>query len=325
MRRVEFVAGVAGVAVVARPRVANAASDDAYAVSVSTGTLFGTLLMPESGRRWPVALIVAGSGPTDRDCNSSVGLKTDAYRLLAEALAARGVATVRYDKRGVGKSVAALTDESTARFEDVVADAAAWIAKLRGDRRFSSIVVAGHSEGSLIGMMAAYGAQADGFVSLEGPGFPAADGLRRQTAVALEALPDLKSANHRILDGLERGETTTDVPLQLAPLYRASVQPYLISYFKYDPRIEIAQLRCPVTIVQGTADIQVLVDDAKALSIASPAAQLQIVDGLTHPLKHADDPSRANQLATVYRDPTIPIDPSVPAAIEAIARTAVSS
>lgn len=325
MKRSEFVAGAAALALVARPGAVRAASDDAYSVSVSTGALFGTLLTPDGGGRWPVVLIVAGSGPTDRDCNSAVGLKTDAYRLLAEALAARGVASVRYDKRGVGKSALALLDESKVRFEDIVGDAAAWIAKLRGEPRFSSIVVAGHSEGSLIGMMAAYGAQADGFVSLEGPGFPAADDLRRQTAVALAALPELKTANDRILDGLVRGETTDDVPAQLAPLYRPSVQPYLISYFKYDPRIEIAQLNCPVSIVQGTADIQVLVDDAQALKAAAPSARLQIVEGLTHPLKHADDASRANQLATVYRDPTIPIDPSVPTAIEAVVRTAAET
>ena len=297
---------------------AGAAGDDGYSVSVESGTLFGTALV-QAVRRAPAVLIIGGSGPTDRDGNSPLGLKTDAYKQIAEALFARGVASVRYDKRGVGASYNALLDESKARFEDVIADASSWIAKMRSDARFGPITVAGHSEGSLIGMLAAYRAQADAFVSLEGPGFPAAEGLRRQTHVALAAMPDLEAANDRILDALTRGETVADVPDALAPLYRASVQPYMIGYFRYDPRIEVAQLTCPVTIVQGTADFQVLVDDANALAAAIPAARLDIVDGLTHPLKHVDDPSRANQLATVYADPSIPLDPAVTDAIEAAA------
>lgn len=319
MNRSAFVAGSVALAV-CRPRPAAAAVDAAYSVAVASGTLYGTLLVPGGGLPVPAVLIIGGSGPTDRDGNSTLGLKSDAYKLLAAALFARGVASLRYDKRGVGASTGALSDESKVRFEDLAADAGAWLTKLRADPRFGAIAIAGHSEGSLIGMLTALQTQADAFVSLEGAGFPAADGLRRQTQAALAGQPDLLAANDRILTALANGETSLSVPDQLAPLYRASVQPYLISYFRYDPRIEITKLTCPVTIVQGTADFQVLVDDAKALAAASPAAKLDIVAGLTHPLKHVDDPSRRNQLATVYTDPEIPIDAAVPAAVEAAAR-----
>jgi uncharacterized protein len=320
MKRTAFVAATAASAALAALGSRAAAADDtAYAAAISAGTLFGTALVPDAGTsaaaRVPAVLIVAGSGPTDRDGNSGTVLRTDCYRLLAEALRASGIASVRYDKRGVGASTAALHDESEVHFDDLVADVVAWIAKMRADTRFGKIGIAGHSEGSTIGMIAALSTQADAFISLEGPGFPAAETLRRQLSVALAATPQLEEQSSAILDALVAGKTVADVPAALAALYRPSVQPYLISWFRRDPRIEIAKLTCPVAVVQGTADLQVTVDDAKALVAALPTARAFTIEGLTHPLKHTSDPSPENQKATVYIDPAIPIDPAVPAAI----------
>ena len=74
-------------------------------LTTPAGAIAGTLVMPAGAGRVPVALIIAGSGPTDRDGNSALlPGKHDAYRLLAEALAAQGIASVRYDKRGVAAS-----------------------------------------------------------------------------------------------------------------------------------------------------------------------------------------------------------------------------
>jgi pimeloyl-ACP methyl ester carboxylesterase len=92
----------------------------------------------------------------------------NAYKLLAEALAAQGIASVRYDTRGIGDSITSGMKEADLRFEMYVDDAAAWIAKLRSDPRFGTITVIGHSEGSLIGMLAASQAKADAFVSIAG-------------------------------------------------------------------------------------------------------------------------------------------------------------
>ncbi len=277
-----------------------------------TGTIAGTLLCPTDTRGpLSVVLIIAGSGPVDRDGNTQPHLRTDAYRLLAQGLAAHGIASLRYDKRAIGASAAAMQSESSLRFDDYIADAAAWVTKLRGDGRFNRLAIAGHSEGSLVGMIAAQRVPVEAFVSLAGAGYPAVDVLRIQLAAQLAAVPELDAANTRILESLIARRIDPDVPPALAVLYRPSIQPYLMSWFRYDPRIEIAKVRSAVTVVQGTADIQVSVDQGQALAAAHPGARLIVVPGMSHVLKAADQMSREQQIQTVYIDPSLPLDPPV--------------
>jgi len=284
------------------------------ALDVPGGRIEGTLLLPAKAAagKVPVVLIVAGSGPTDRDGNSA-GLpgQNNCYRLLAEALAADGIATVRYDKRGVARSKVASLKETDLRFETYVQDAASWVSFLRNDARFGTITVGGHSEGSLIGMLAARAARADAFVSIAGVAHGAADLLRDQLRPKLTAAPELLAASEEILTALQAGKTA-EAPPALAALFRPSVQPYLISWFKYVPSVELARLTIPILIIQGTTDIQVTVAEAKALQAAKPEARLFIAGGMNHVLKSVSDP--AKQLAS-YSDPALPIDPDVPQTI----------
>ncbi|MEZ5319601.1 MAG: alpha/beta fold hydrolase [Vicinamibacterales bacterium] len=300
-----------------------AAQSSDVTLDTGTGVLAGTLLVPASPARPPVVLIIAGSGPTDRDGNSA-GLpgKNDSLRMLAEALATRGIASLRYDKRGIGQSAKAVSaeGESGLRFEHYVDDAARWIVMLRNDARFPIVGVVGHSEGSLIGMLAARMARADAFVSVAGVARRASLVLRDQLAPQLSAVPALGEQSERILKALEAGETAGDVPPALLSLYRPSVQPYLISWFRYDPAAEIAKLMVPVVILQGTTDIQVSVDEAKALAAAKPDATLRIVDGMNHIMKHVSG-GRAEQIPT-YSDPSLPIVADVPDAIAGVMRNA---
>lgn len=276
------------------------------------GTLAGTLALPAANGKPPVVLIIAGSGPTDRNGNSAMlPGHNDSFRMLATALAEAGFASLRYDKRGVGASLAATPSESALRFDTYVDDAAAWIAKLKADPRFGPVTVLGHSEGALIGMMAARQGGAAAYVSVAG----IADGigtiLRRQLAGKLP--PDLAAANERILASLEAGTTVADVPAQLMVFYRPSVQPYLVSQLRIKPAAEMARLGMPVLIVQGTTDIQVGVDQAEALKLAKPDARLSIVSGMNHVLKAVPaDPQR--QLAS-YGDPALPLAPQLVPAI----------
>lgn len=288
---------------------------EAVSLATPTGSVHGTLLLPARGsERVPVALIIAGSGPTDRDGNSAMlGGRNDSLRMLAESLAAKGIASLRYDKRGIGESRAAGASEADLRFDHYVDDAAAWVRRLRGDPRFSTVTVIGHSEGSLIGMLAAKAADADKFVTIAGAGRSAPELLREQLRPQLP--PELWTESERVLDRLIAGETVDDPPPALAMLYRASVQPYLISWFRHDPANVIATLDMPVLVVQGTTDIQVALADAKALDAAARTSELAVIEGMNHVLKIVDE-DRGKQIAS-YADATLPV---ASALVEQIAR-----
>jgi pimeloyl-ACP methyl ester carboxylesterase len=288
--------------------------EDAMTLTTAGGQLAGTLAlpMPVPPAKIPVALIVSGSGPTDRDGNSTLlPGHNDSLRMLAAALAANGIASLRYDKRGIGASAAAMTAESALRFDTYVDDAAAWTDKLKADPRFSAVIVIGHSEGSLVGMLAAQRAHAAAFASVSGLAQPASAVLRKQLAGKLP--PELALESERILATLERGEAAGAVPAPLAALYRPSVQPYLISWIKYVPAERIAALSMPVLIAQGTTDIQVGVEQAQALKAARPDAVLAIVAGMNHVLKLV--PADQKQQLASYADPTLPLAPQLVAAI----------
>jgi uncharacterized protein len=263
------------------PALAAPAVETEVSLQTPAGTLYGTELRPDSAGKVPVVLLHAGSGPTDRDGNSRLlPGSNNSLKLLAEGLAARGIASVRYDKRGIGKSAAAAKSEADLRFEDYVEDAAGWIARLKADARFSSVTVVGHSEGSLIGMIAAKKAAANQFVSLAGIARSADQVLRDQLRTRLT--PDLFQESERVLRALKAGHTVPDAPASLAMLYRPSVQPYLISWIRYSPVNELKGIGMPVLIVQGTNDIQVDVAEARALAAAEPAAKLVLIDGMNH-------------------------------------------
>ena len=136
-------------------------------VSLDTGqgVLEGSLVLPQRNEPVPVVLLVAGSGPTDRNGNNPGGGHNDAHRKLAQALAQQGIASVRYDKRGIAASFAATPHERDLSVERYVADVVAWVQQLRGDKRFSQVILVGHSEGALIATLAANGSGADAPVS----------------------------------------------------------------------------------------------------------------------------------------------------------------
>jgi len=287
-------------------------AEQAVSLAVAGGVLYGTELLPSASGKVPVVLLHAGSGPTDRDGNSRMlPGPNNSLRMLAESLARNGIASLRYDKRLIGASTASGWNETDLRFDDYVADAGAWIARLRADGRFSRVIVAGHSEGALIGMLASRAAGADGYVSIAGVARGADEVLRDQLSAKLP--PPLLAANQAILQQLKQGRPAADVPPALVALYRPSVQPYLISWFKYVPRDVIGTLTMPVLIVQGTSDLQVSVDEARALGAAAPQAQLIIIDGMNHVLKMVGGDAALQQRS--YSSPDLPVSPQLVAAI----------
>lgn len=270
-------------------------------LKINTNQVFGTLTTPDLTKKYPVALIISGSGPTDRDGNNPM-MKNNSLKMLAEALAKNGIASLRYDKRGVGESKNAAGAENTLVFENYIEDAKSWINFLKQDKRFSKIIVIGHSEGSLIGMIAA--AKADKFISLAGAGDTADKILKTQ--IADRGMKQLDDMTFPILDSLKSGFTVNKVDPMLNSLFRPSVQPYLISWFKYNPQIEIKKLTIPILIAQGNNDFQVAVSNAENLKKANPNAEMVIIDKVNHILKIFEGSDISASLAT-YNDPTIPL------------------
>jgi fermentation-respiration switch protein FrsA (DUF1100 family) len=288
------------------------------AVTNAFGALHGTLTLPAGCGRVPAVLIIAGSGPTDRDGNGGPALQTDTYRRLADGLSTRGIASLRYDKAGIGASRgAAPSTEAELRFEMGADDAGLLLSRLRADPRISRVVIAGHSEGALVGLLAAERTPADGYASLAGAGRPIGIVLRGQPRKQLDAT--MFADSDAVITQLEAGTTvdTSTLTQPLSELFRPSAQPYLISWMKYDPAREFAKLATPATIVQGTTDIQVDLVDAQLLSGARPDAELRVIDGLSHPLKSASLDASEQQRA--YTDPTLPVVTEV---IDAIAELA---
>jgi pimeloyl-ACP methyl ester carboxylesterase len=270
-----------------------------------TGMLAGTLLTPENPKA--AILMLAGSGATDRNGNSLPVLHGDTYRLLAEGLAAHGIASLRVDKRGIGQSAAALKAEADLRIGTYADDAKAWASELRKQTGQRCVWLLGHSEGALVAELAAQNAQGIcGLIMVSGAGHNLGDIIVTQTQ---NAPPKLRQKISEIIATLRKGQTVADVPQPLMALFRSSVQPYWISEINLDPPALLKNVRLPVLSMQGDTDIQVSVEDAKLLAAAKPDAKLMILPGVNHVLKVAPI-DRAANIAT-YANPALPLAPGI--------------
>lgn len=270
-------------------------------LNTKTGNIEGTLLYPTSTKKIPLAIIIAGSGPTDRNGNNPM-MTNNSLKMLAEALAKNNIATLRYDKRGVAESKAAGPKEQDLSIEHYIQDVKDWLGLLKKDKRFSELIIIGHSEGSLIGMIASKDKKVSKFISLAGVGVPAGEIIYNQ--IKTQA-PMLAEPTKTVIEQLEMGEKADSIPPLLYSIFRPSVQPYLISWFKYDPVEEISTLNIPILIVQGTTDIQVNVSNAKLLAEANDNATLKIIEGMNHILKHAEADRQKNLKS--YSDADLPL------------------
>jgi pimeloyl-ACP methyl ester carboxylesterase len=283
-------------------------------LKTDTGTLYGTLDIPSARGPWPIVLLHPGSGGTDRDGNSRVSptqvFRNDSLKMLGRALTAHGIAALRIDKRGIAASAKAMSKEQDLRVETLGDDAAAWVAFLRKDLRFTKVGIVGHSEGTLIGLLAAKKEKVDAIVCLCGLARPLQDVLRVQLKPVLSN--DLYEAAEKIMTELAAGREVPEkeMPSMLIPLFRPSVQPYLISEFKYDPAAILAKLDGPTLVISGTTDIQVPVVDGKRLAEAKPGIKHCIVEHMNHVLKQTDKTGKLEQLP-MYMDPTIPLHPKL--------------
>lgn len=279
------------------------ASSESVRLDTELGSLSGTLALPDSGSPEALILFISGSGPTDRDGNS-LGLpgKNNSLKYLSDALVESGYATLRFDKRLIGESATRRLSEENLRFDTYIDDVRLWANYVTG--RFDlPLYILGHSEGSLIGIVAAQDLDVAGVISIAGAGRRASELLLSQTRAQLP--PDLMEQTEQIVAELVAGNTVDSTPSILAALFRESVQPYLISWFQYDPAEELARLDVPILLIYGTTDVQVPVSDAIPMQTANPLAKLVVIEEMNHVLKYVDSDMQA-QLAS-YSDPDLPV------------------
>ncbi len=273
-----------------------------YTQNIRVNTLIeGTLYTPEDENNNNLVILIAGSGPTDRNGNNSA-MKNNSLKFLAQGLAQNGISVYSYDKRIFEITKKPDFKEEDLSFQDFITDAIDVVNYFKKEKKYKKIIVAGHSEGSLIGMIASKEANTDGFISLAGAGSPIDEVLEFQIG---QNSPQFLEETKTILAELRKGNTVTEITPSLASLFRPSVQPYMISWIKYNPQQEIKKLKkIPVMIINGSADLQVQVSEAEALKQAKPDAKYLIIQDMNHVFKTVKDMAE-NQNS--YVNPDLPV------------------
>lgn len=283
------------------------------------GTLHGTLERPTGPLR-AAALILPGSGPTDRDGNAPPGLVPDTYRLLAEGLAQTGIATLRIDKRGIGDSGG---DPNAVTLDAYRGDTAAWIARLLPATGAACVWLIGHSEGAVLALDAAALPQVCGLVLLAAPGRDLGAVLRDQIAAQPRFEPALPALDAALAQLIETGDPDTSaLPPGLAALFAPTIRGYLRELVRTDPAARLAATDLPVLMIHGDADLQVPPAEAAPLAAARPDATRLTLSGMTHVLKQATPRAEAASLEAyvaaslaTYADPSRPLHPGLIPAI----------
>jgi pimeloyl-ACP methyl ester carboxylesterase len=307
MRRLARIALLAAAATT--PAAAQQPSE--IAIGPAGRELRGTLLRPATPA--PAAepvLILAGSGPTDRDGNNPAGITAQPYRLLAEALAGRGIASLRVDKRGIAGSGAAGRPETELRVGHFADDAHSWAAELRRRTGARCVWLLGHSEGTLHALLAAQQPRnLCGLILVSTVGRKLGDIIRQQ--LDSPGNVSVRDEARRILAELEAGRSVPAEGMNpaLAPLFRPSVQPFVMSMLAADPPALARAYPGPILVVQGTTDLQTRPADAEAIGAARPGIAVRIVEGMNHVLKTAPADPAAN--AATYSNSSLPLAPGL--------------
>ena len=278
-------------------------SNDYVINSFDNHSIHGTLLESADSNS-VLSIIISGSGPTDRDGNNT-SLKSDYLKMLAEGLFENGVSSYRYDKRGVGNSIGNIQSVNDIKFIDYINDVVSIINHFKDTKEYKRIVVIGHSEGALIGMIASR-LIADSFISIAGAGEDYLTLIQRQLS---NRAPFVKSMSDLIIEQLRNNKIVDTVSPLMNNLFNPANQRFLIDANRYKPVEEISKLDIPVLILQGTNDIQIEVTDAQMLDEAALKSRLEIIKGMNHVFRQASENYLLNM--QTYGNPELPIDNSL--------------
>ncbi len=224
--------------------------------------LEGTLSIPPGPGPHPAALLISGSGPQDRD-ETIMGHKP--FLVLADHLSRAGIAVLRVDDRGVGGSTGSVAQSTGA---DFARDAAAGLAMLRSDPRLDAnrIGVIGHSEGGVIGpRVAAADPKLAFVVMMAGTGVPGDQVVREQAVELVRAsgaseaqIDAVRVQQDATIDAILAAKTVEEARAGVPAQAAASISRWFMDFIAYDPAPALKAVRCPVLVLQGDLDLQVL-------------------------------------------------------------------
>ena len=280
----------------------SAQTEEPVTLHTATGDLYGSLIVPANRNKFDLVILQAGSGPTDRKGNNPLGVYADSYWMLAHELVKNNIATLLFDKRGIAASKNAGKDESKLVFDDYIKDLENWAILLQKDKRVGNLILAGHSEGSLIAMIAAQKIKVARYISIAGPAKPIDEIISWQLR---QQAPVLAAPADSLFKRLRKGEKIDSVPPLLFSLFRPGIQPYMVSWMKYSPCAEIKKLTIPVLIIQGSRDYQVQQSEGEELQACNPQASLSIIPEMNHVLKRS--PGNFAEDRATYTQPSLPI------------------
>jgi len=291
-------------------------------VTFASGSLHlaGTLLLPASDGQWPAVLLIPGSGQVDRNENATK-LHINAFRDIAVHLSEQGIATLRYDKRGVGASGGNFWDTG---FFDNVTDAGAALGCLRSQKevRSDKVLLLGHSEGALTATrLAATGVDVTGVILLAGPAQNGEDVLRWQAQQVIAGMRgfnrfvinlfhiDVRKAQKKQLDKIKKS-TKNWYRVQFIAKLNAK---WFREFMAYNPAGDLPKIQVPVLALTGSKDIQVDPGDLERMAgLVKAEFESHILPNITHILRA--EPGQPT-LSTYKQQITQPVDQSVLQAI----------
>ena len=259
--------------------------------------IYGSIVEPKSRSNSNLVIFIGGSGPIDRDGNQSF-MKCDMFKKLAYSLSEKGISSFRYDKRVVTQIRKGKLDKKIT-FDDFVSDAIAIIDFF--ESKYNSIVIAGHSQGSLVGLLSIKEG-VSGFISLSGAGRTIDMVIEDQIS---KTAPMLLEDTKNIFKILRSGKITEDFPLPLYSLFNIEIQPFMISWMQYDPKKIISKIPIPSLIINGDNDLQVDEKEAKLLYNSAQNSEILIVKNMNHVLVEIEGDELKNVKS--YNNPELKI------------------
>jgi hypothetical protein len=252
----------------------------------------GTLTYP--AKNIPLLIWVHGSGPVDRNGNQPAqNVKANYIKQFRDAVNKENIAFFSYDKRTANNKNREFLKDTQAK--DFAFDAEEVVNHFKKDKRFSDIILVGHSQGSLIAMMALD--KVDKYISIAGAGETVDKTIVKQLTAQSADFGKIAASHFKELK--ETGKVENVNP-NLISIFAKPNQSFWASWMQLDPIKEIKNIKIPVLIINGDKDIQVKIENANALHAANKTSELVIIKNMNHVLK--DIQKEEDNIKSYYSD-----------------------